>query len=58
MAGLRRILPGATLIGHRALLAEGVGDSEGRAQDLFRRATGFHPGPTRMKLQRPAISPR
>ncbi len=29
MAGLRRILPGATLLGHRALLAEGAGDTDG-----------------------------
>ncbi len=29
MAGLRRILPGATLVGHRALLAEGAGDIDG-----------------------------
>ncbi|MDZ4761535.1 MAG: tetratricopeptide repeat protein [Alphaproteobacteria bacterium] len=29
MAQLRRILPGATLLGHRALLAEGLGDAVG-----------------------------
>lgn len=29
MSQLRRLLPGATLLGHRALLAEGVGDTAG-----------------------------
>jgi len=29
MAKLRRLLPGATLLGHRALLAEGLGDAAG-----------------------------
>lgn len=29
MARLRRLLPGATLLGHRALLAEGLGDTAG-----------------------------
>jgi tetratricopeptide (TPR) repeat protein len=29
MAKLRRLLPGATLLGHRALLAEGLGDTAG-----------------------------
>lgn len=29
MAQLRRLLPGATLLGHRALLVEGLGDAEG-----------------------------
>jgi tetratricopeptide (TPR) repeat protein len=41
MAKLRRLLPGATLLGHRALLAEGLGDTAGalaiydEAPDVF-----------------------
>lgn len=43
MAGLRRILPGATLLGHRALLAEGSGDTEGALKIYAETSDNFSP---------------
>ncbi|MDP3740667.1 MAG: hypothetical protein Q8R02_24990 [Hyphomonadaceae bacterium] len=43
MAKLRRLLPGATLLGHRALLAEGLGDTN-TALSIYEEAPdGFNP---------------
>jgi tetratricopeptide (TPR) repeat protein len=41
MAKLGRILPAATLLGHRALLAEGLGDIEGALAIYEEAPTGF-----------------
>jgi tetratricopeptide (TPR) repeat protein len=43
MAGLRRILPGATLMGHRALLAEGAGDVDGALKIYSEAPADFSP---------------
>jgi tetratricopeptide (TPR) repeat protein len=43
MAGLRRILPGATLMGHRALLAEGAGDIDGALKIYAEAPSDFSP---------------
>jgi tetratricopeptide (TPR) repeat protein len=43
MAGLRRILPGATLMGHRALLAEGAGDIDGALKIYAQAPSDFTP---------------
>lgn len=57
MAKLRRLLPGATLLGHRALLAEGLGDATG-ALAIYEEAPDKFDAPGRDEVASPGYLAR